>query len=217
MAQKEHSQFFGTDQFSEMDEAYLEMTYQENPMPDEERINRIAQFIGKDPGALQIWYYLRRCRNVDMSTLLRQLLNYLISARIAHRLEVHQQFVPQFFLNSYLPPRPPENGLIEIEVKYKDVRLGLTVPIGWTNPDTIRPECINAKGNKIMISTQDPVFCPSAFLSGGCCSPSCLSVANFMLLAANAVPDKAFSFSPREYCDNVRSTAAIALAKIARL
>ncbi|KAL7676134.1 hypothetical protein ACOME3_002393 [Neoechinorhynchus agilis] len=113
MAQNGNSQSFGTDQFSDMDHAYLETTYQENPMPDEERINGIAQFLGKHPGSVRIWYYFRRFRIVDPSTSLRQLLNYIISARIAQRLEVHRQFVPQFFLNSYLPPRPPENGSIE--------------------------------------------------------------------------------------------------------
>ncbi|KAL7676448.1 hypothetical protein ACOME3_002700 [Neoechinorhynchus agilis] len=35
-----------------------------------------------------------------------------------------------------------------------------------------------------MISTQVPVFGLFAVLGGGCCFPSCLTVANFMLLAA---------------------------------
>ncbi|KAL7676322.1 hypothetical protein ACOME3_002576 [Neoechinorhynchus agilis] len=113
MAQNGHSQSFGTDQFSEMDQAYLEMTYQENPMPNQERINRIAQFIGNDPGSVQMWYYLRRRRMVNPSTSLRLLLNCLISLRIAQRLAIHRQFAPQFLVDSYLPRRPPENGLIE--------------------------------------------------------------------------------------------------------
>ncbi|KAL7667409.1 hypothetical protein ACOME3_010776 [Neoechinorhynchus agilis] len=66
-----------------------------------------------------------------------------------------------------------------------------------------------------MISTQVPVFGLFAFFSDDCCS-TCLTAANFILLAAIGVPKKAFSFSPREYCKAVRCTA-IELAKIAWL
>ncbi|KAL7676168.1 hypothetical protein ACOME3_002424 [Neoechinorhynchus agilis] len=113
MAQNGHSQSFGIDRFPDMDEAYLEMTYQENPMPNEERINGIAQFLGKHPGSVQMWYYLKRRRMVNPSASLRQLLNYVISVRIALRLEVHRQFLPQYFVDSYLPRRPSVKGLIE--------------------------------------------------------------------------------------------------------